>query len=200
MVTGSEQARPLEVLVELLVELLVRADAELVDCELGVRGRGRVDSVDHRVDLVDGLVRVAPDVELDDRGVPVGRNPAGVFLRVRALDVGNHVDGRDAPLDVGDSRPERGAVGGERPALDEHGLACGLLEAGVEDPGGPAGLARERVVVAELLRAHGSADHDHRDHEREPAEDRRLAVTCAPAAHPGGDVAAALQGCHHGLS
>ncbi len=191
-----EQPCPLEVLVELLVDLLLGADAELVDRQGRVSSGRRVDGVDHRVDLVDGLVGVAADVEVDDRRVAVRGDLSAIGRGVRALHVRDDRDGGHAADDLLDGGPEGRVVGGERPALDEHRLVGGLIERLVEDPGGPAGLAGEGLVVAELLGADRPADHDGGDDEREPAEDRGLPMARAPAAHPGRDVGAGLQGGH----
>jgi hypothetical protein len=51
------------------------------------------------VDLVDGPLRVAADVEVHDRRVTVGRDLAALPAR-RALDVGDDVECGDAPDDV----------------------------------------------------------------------------------------------------
>src|SRR5207249_2912357 len=69
---------------------------------------------------------------------------------------------------------------------------AGLLE----DLVGLVGLARVRVLLADVLRADHLADRDRGDHEREPAEDGGLPVARAPAAHPGREVVRALQGGH----
>jgi hypothetical protein len=82
-----------------------------------------------------------------------------------------------------------------RLALDEDDLRLRVeLEARVlEDLVGLVRLADVRVLLVDVLRPHGLADHDRREDEREPAEDRRLPVARAPAAHPGREVVRALQ-------
>ena len=106
---------------------------------------------------------------------------------------------RDDVLDRG----REGGVGRrERAALDEDALAGGLLEAGVEDPVHPAGLARARRVRVDRLRADHAAEREGDDDEREPAERRRLPVVGAPAAHAGRQVVrlASVACCGHARS
>ena len=50
-------------------------------------------------------------------------------------------------------------------------------------------LARSRGCLVDLFGADEVADRKRGNDEREPAEERDLAVLRAPAAHPGGDVA-----------
>ena len=56
--------------------LLGAREAELADREAGVSALRGGDARDDRLDLVDGLVAVAADVEQDERGVPVLRDRA----------------------------------------------------------------------------------------------------------------------------
>ena len=70
----------------------------------------------------------------------------------------------------------------------------------VDDLLGATGLSDPELVLVELLHAHRPADDGGRDDEREPPEDRGLAVARAPAAHAGGDGVGALQGSHAGIS
>ena len=79
---------------------------------------------------------------------------------------------------------------------DDLGQAIGLYEAGLlEDLIGPVGLA-DRVVVGliDRLGADCRSDHDRRDHERQPAEDGRLAMARTPATHPGRQIASGVNG------
>ena len=93
---------------------------------------------------------------------------------------------------VDDDGAELGVPYGVRSRLDEHELALLVSrEAAVaDDVVACAGLADVRVGLVDLLRAYGRPDHERGDDEREPAEDRRLAVARAPATHPGRDVGA----------
>jgi hypothetical protein len=64
---------------------------------------------------------------------------------------------------------------------DDLGQPPGLGETGLlEDLVGPPRLT-DVVLLVERLLTDARADHDRRDHERKPAEDRRLAMACAPA-------------------
>jgi hypothetical protein len=76
-------------------------------------------------------------------------------------------------------------------ALDEHDLSqrAGLFEAGLlEDLVGLVRLAGVAVGLVDLLQTGAHPEHDSGDHEREPAEDRGLAMARAPATHPGRQV------------
>ena len=99
--------------------------------------------------------------------------------------------GRDRPGDGSYSRPERGVGDRALFALDHDDLGEGacLLETSVrENPVGGMRLADVAVGRVDLLQADPDPEGDGDDHEREPAEDRGLAVLCAPATHPGGHV------------
>ncbi len=89
-----------------------------------------------------------------------------------------------------------------RLALDEYELGLRVdLEARVQQHlVGSVGLADVGVVLIDLLRPHGRADGDRHDDEREPPEDRLLAVTRAPTAHPGREVVGTLEGRHFEIS
>src|ERR671937_358410 len=72
-----EYARALEVLCSGLVDRLLRARvAELADEEARVGGLRVVDAIQDRADLVAGIVLVAPNVELHERGALVLRDLA----------------------------------------------------------------------------------------------------------------------------
>jgi hypothetical protein len=83
----------------------------------------------------------------------------------------------------------RVAGGGAAHALDEH-LLPGLLgkTGGGDRLVGDSGLAVAGVLAIELLLADRTACDRRDDDERQPAEDRRLAMLRAPAAGAGGEV------------
>ena len=81
--------------------------------------------------------------------------------------------------------------------LDEHGLVDRVVEAAVvDDLQRAAGVAGLGVGGVEGLGADDAAERDGDDDEREPPEDRGLAVGCAPAAHAGGEVLRLGEGGH----
>jgi hypothetical protein len=177
-----EQAGPLEVLADRVVDLLVGAGrSERADRDVGIGRLGVGDGGENRVHLVDRLVGVSADVEADERGMTVGGDLVRVAARERALDVGDRRKRGDAIRDVVDRAAERGTVCRRGTALDQHDLAGRSPEVLLQDLFHAAGLPGHALVVAELLRPHGSADHDCGDHEREPTEGRCLPVRGAPA-------------------
>jgi hypothetical protein len=94
-----------------------------------------------------------------------------------------------------DDRAELGVVDGLGVRLDEHELPL-LVEREptvADDVVALAGLADVPVGLVDRLHRYGDADGERGDDEREPAEDRSLAVPCAPATHPGRDVGAVLE-------
>ena len=70
--------------------------------------------------------------------------------------------------------------------------------AAFQDLVGLVRLADVRVLLVDRDLADGGADDDRGDHEGKPAEDGRLAVVRAPAAHAGGHVARRVEdrACH----
>jgi hypothetical protein len=140
-----------------------------------------VGAIQDRADLVTGLVLVASNVELHERGVLVLRNLA-------SMDVLDDRELRDAGDDVGDRRVEGGIAGSERAALDHDALTSGLLEAVVEDPVHSTRLAGPGRVRIDGLRAHRAADRERDGDEREPTEGRGLPVSGAPATHASREV------------
>ena len=103
-----------------------------------------VDSVENRADLVHRLVGVAADLELDERRVPVWRDLARVVRVERRANVLDRVERLEPRDDVRDRGREGRVARSQRVALDQDALAGGLLEARVEDPVHPTGLARPR--------------------------------------------------------
>ena len=137
--------------------------------------------VEDRPDALFGGVGITLEVELDERGVLV-------LGDLRLGDVGDDLLVGDRLGDVGDGGLEGGIVGLGALALDEHHLARLLREAGVvEDHGGLAALAVERLGVLRLHLAERLADHEDDDDERKPAEDGGLAMPGTPVPGAGGD-------------
>ena len=143
---------------------------ELTDEEARMRALRVGDGVEDRADLVAGLVLVAADVELDERGVLALRDLAGVAGRERRADVLNRRHLRHARDDVLDRSGEGRVAYANGAALDQDALAGRLLEAGVEDPVHAARLAGPGRVRVDVLRADRAADGERNDDEREPAE------------------------------
>ena len=82
-----EQAGTLEVLVELLVDLLLRADAELVDRQRRMGGGRSASTASITGSILSTASSASPRMsKLDDRRMAVGRDLPGVGGRVRALD------------------------------------------------------------------------------------------------------------------
>ena len=85
--------------------------------------------------------------------------------------------------------PAVARIRGEGRVLDQHHLPLLLVlvgEARVDDLVGRAGLADVALGCIEVLGAEEIADQERGGDERDPAEDRRLPVAGAPAAHPAG--------------
>src|SRR5687767_9103857 len=74
-------------------------------------------------------------------------------------------------------------------ALHEDLLGGVVDEALGDDLVGTPALAGSEVLIALVVGAHGAADHHGREHEREPPEERELAVAGAPPPGPGCEVA-----------
>jgi hypothetical protein len=100
----------------------------------------------------------------------------------------------DGVGDVVDRGAERRVVDRLRGALEQDGVADGLPELVGEHRVDVARLARAGLVRVELLGADRVADHERGGDERDPAEDRRLLVARAPAAHAGRDVVRLAEG------
>src|SRR5437764_12659963 len=102
---------------------------------------GGGDRRDHRIDLVDGLLGVATDLELDQGGMTTSGDLARVGAFKRRADLLQGVQLRQPVQDVVDRLVERWTARGQRLALEEDALARWLLEPGVENPIGAARLA-----------------------------------------------------------
>ena len=133
--------------------------------------------VEDRGDLVDGLVLVAADVELDERGVPVLGDLVCVAGCERRADVLDVRDLRDAGDDVRDRSVEGGRAHASRAALDEDVLGGLRLEAGIEDPVHATRLARPGRALVDARRPDHAAERDGDDDEGEPAEGGGLPVS-----------------------
>jgi len=97
-------------------------------------------------------------------------------------------DPADPLLDVTDGRPEARIARAAGGRLHEH-LLLGMTRVMVEDRlVGAAGLAGPVLLPLERVQAGGAAAERRGDDERQPAENRRLAVPGAPAPRPGGKV------------
>ena len=84
----------LEVVQEGGLDLLVGADAERADEHVGLAFLRLVDCGDDGVDLLDGVVGIAADLEVDERCTP-GLADLAVLGIERRLDVHDHVHCRD---------------------------------------------------------------------------------------------------------
>ena len=73
---------------------------ELSDEEARVSALGSGDAVQDRPDLVDRLGLVAADLELDERRMPVRRDPRGIRRSERRVDVADVRRSRDARDDI----------------------------------------------------------------------------------------------------
>ena len=89
MIGSESSARLAEVVPVRRLDALLRACvAELADEQAGVGALRGGDAVEDGLDLVDGLVLVAADVELHERRVPVPGDPAAFAERPDVPDVG----------------------------------------------------------------------------------------------------------------
>ena len=84
--------------------------AELADEVRGVDLLRDVHAVEDRADVVDGVVGIATDLELDERGVPAGRDLIRILRIERRLDVLHLLECLEPADDVLDHRRERGGV------------------------------------------------------------------------------------------
>jgi hypothetical protein len=187
----GEELGLLEVVLERLRDRLLGAGvAELADEDAGVGllrggggGEGWIDPVGQRV-------VITRDLEGDQAGPAVVGQLALVALGERRLDLVDMRHRLEARHHVLDGGVERGIADLDRAlALHEHLLVRGLGEVGGGDRAvGDLGRAVAVVLVGDRALADGAAEHEGDDDEREPAEDRRLAVLGAPAARAGRDV------------
>ena len=162
--------------------------AERPDVEVGIRLLHLVDAVDDGIDDVRGVVRIAAELEPDERGMPVGRNLALVAGFERGLHLGDCVERSDSGDDRLHGPRELGLGGRQRAALNEDGLAAGLTEVLVQNLVHPTRLAGPGGLEDDRLHRGDHADREQGDGEPQPAEDRRLAVMGAPPRHPERDV------------
>jgi hypothetical protein len=145
---------------------------------------------ERRVDAIGRDVVLALQLEGHQRGAAVARELALVALRVGRLDLLDVRRGLEPGHDVVDGGGEAGVAAREPAlALHEHLLAGLLREAGIRDGlVGSTGLAVAHVLVGEVVDADRTADHGGEDDEEDPAENRALAVLCAPATGAVGEV------------
>jgi hypothetical protein len=142
------------------------------------------------VDAILGDVVIARDLECHERRAAVLGDVALVALGERRLDLVDALRVLEARDDILDGGRElritdlHGAL-----ALHEHLLLRGVAEIGLRDGlVGDLGRAVAVVLVCDGLLADGSRQ-EHRDHdERQPAEDRGLAMSGAPPRGAGGEV------------
>src|SRR5262249_48071667 len=155
--------------------------AELLDPQRGMRSLRRGGGGQYRRDAVLRRVRVAGELELDERRAPVTGGRTAVRPAVRRA---HALDARrrgDAPR----GGPDRGAEGGclcraGAGSLDQHLLGRALREIVGQDAGGAARLARAGLRLLQVTGADRTAeDHGYGD-EGDPAEDRGPAVRGAP--------------------
>ena len=135
-----------------------------------------------------GVVGIARDVEVDERGTSALTDLARVLRVERRADVRDRVERGDLGDDVVHSRCERRILDGQRVALDEDALAGRPFEVVVEDLVDAAGLAHARGGLLDLLGPADNAEREGDEDEAEPAEDGGLAVLRAPTPHPAGEI------------
>ena len=187
-----EQACTLEVLAELLVDLLLSADAELVDPQRGVRRGRRVDGLQHG-SIRSTAVSASPlYVEVHDRRVAVRRNLArvadGVRARMSVTTRPRRGGGRRRRPPRG-TRDRRLSASGSGRALSRPRAANPLsriLVARPDSPGRVSLLPSCFVPSAPPITTAATTNAS----QPKIAD---LPVAGAPTAHPGRDVAAALQ-------
>ena len=185
-----EDAGLCEVVLDGLVELFGRVDAELLDRHGRVLLDERRDLLLHRnVQLLGALVVRRAKLDADERRVAVGRDLARVPGLVRRVNAPDRLHVREGRRGVADRGLERRIVDGVLRALDQDRVAELLLVLVGDDRVDAAGLARAGLVGVELLRAEDVPDHERGGDEGQPPEDGGLLVRCAPAAHPGCNVA-----------
>jgi len=186
----------LKVLGEALIDCLVGAAvAEFADEQprMSRLNRGR-----RRECRSDAILRgrgVTGDLEGEQRRLPVGRDLPLVARRQRRFDRRH----RRSALQPGhETRHRRPVIAAGKPPgriLDQHLLNGALTRKLL----GERLLRQPRLAVPALSgleghHARGAADHKRHDHEREPAEDRRLAVSGAPTCGTGGEIRPSVHG------
>ena len=98
--------------------------------------------------FVGGVVRIADDVEVDERGAPGLADLAGVLGVERRLDVRDRVERGDSGDDVFDRGREGRILDGQRVALDEDALAGRLHELLVQEACRPGRIRPPRTWPA----------------------------------------------------
>jgi hypothetical protein len=182
----------LQVRLEYRVELrLAAAAARLLDAQVRMgllRGVHRRDGGVHRLgDL--HVLRIPGDLEGHQHRVALGRQRSLAIGAIGLGDRGDAVDGVQAPAYVVDRGAKRRIAGLQRRALDEYELFVVLGVRIGDDPVGGAGVADAGLVVGQRVRSDLCADDESKDDERDPSQDRGLAVRGAPAPGTGCDVA-----------
>jgi hypothetical protein len=185
----GERLRLQQVLGERLVQLLVGADvAELLDGDLRVVGRDRLDGCLRGLDPVPRLQRVPCDLELDQRrALVLGDRRALAQRRDHVDHVLRVLQPRDRVLDRG---TELRIVDRQRLVLDQDGLVVRPQAGVLERVLGAPRLTGELVGAVDLVLADGVADQKRENDEAEPAPDRHLAVVGAPVSCTGGEIPA----------
>src|SRR3954454_14150016 len=181
---GEELGRPLVAVVLLGERLRGGRAAELLDAHARVVALDGGDGGERPTDVALGVLVAAGQREAHgDRAAVAGDRLRALRGIQRALDLRDAVD----PPQAGDDRFDAGAdlrvPRSERAlALHEYLLAGLLAEVrGVDDHVAALALAVAGRRVGDVVLADLAADQGGRDHEQDPAEDRRLAVLRAPA-------------------
>ena len=133
---------------------------------------------------------IAWDLERHERRATILGELALVAVGERGLDLVDALGGLEPGHRVLDGGREGGVADLHGAlALDQYLLVRGLAEVGGGDRlVGGLGLAVAVVLVGDRLLADGAREEDRDDHEREPAEDGRLAMSGTPARRAGGEV------------
>ena len=176
-----EELGPLRVVLERLPDRAAGAGvAEFLDPHVRMRGLHTLDGGEHGHHAIARGLGVAEQIELQQGRAAVSGDQVPA-VRERRADVLDELEPAQLPLEVVDRRTEAGAVHVLRSAaLDEHLLACMVGEATGDDLVGATAFPRAEILVALVDHAGRRADEDGRDDERQPAEDRGLAVSSAP--------------------
>ena len=157
--------------------------AELLDVESRMVRLRRRHSGQRRVDAFAGLGRVARDLEVDDRRVAVLGDLPARSSGERMFSTYATLDRR--PVTSSTAAAELRVADRQAVALDEDDLLDRPHAGAVERLLGLVRLAGEVVDLRDLLRTDRVADREREDDEREPPEDRLLAVPPAPVRHAG---------------